>query len=134
MPVSKRKPAAAPVIVKDAKIPASPARRRAAAVPASKTAAMPEIATAQPIAAKTPQGEKREKRVRASFMLPESQIALLKELKERCLAFGANVKKGELLTAGLQVLRELPETALEAAVLPLMRPERKPAAAKKRKK
>ncbi len=136
MTASSRKPAAPA----DAATPAAPPRRRAAAKPVVNLAAPavpaepPVPAPAVPIAAPIVLKRKQEKRIRTSFALPESQIVLLAELKKRCLAFGMNVKKGELLTAGLQLLKYLPDTALEAAVLPSMRAGRKNAPVKKRKK
>lgn len=140
MTISTRKhvatPAKAPAAKKAAaKKPAAPSARRAAPAVASRTAVKPAAPTAPPVAVKVPRVLKiDEKRIRTSFALPESQIALLNELKKRCLDFGVNVKKGELLTAGLQLLKNLPETALEAAVLPTMRADRQLKAAKKRKK
>lgn len=135
MTISKRNPApakAAAARKPAVKTPAAPTVRRAAA--ASKTPAKPTVSPATLIAATPPATPRnKEKRIRTSFALPESQIALLAELKKHCLGFGVNVKKGELLTAGLQLLKNLPETALEAAVLPLMRSDRQPKVAKKRK-
>lgn len=104
------------------KVSASPARQRPAA--ASQKAAPVEPAPAA----------KKEKRIRSSFTLPESQLDLLGELKKRCLVFGVKVKKGELLAAGLRLLADLPETALEAAVLPSVRVARPPRTPKKRDK
>ncbi|WP_426173685.1 hypothetical protein [Massilia sp. TWR1-2-2] len=127
MTASTRKPAATPATPAIADKPAAPARRRAGA----KTVETPVTPIASPTALKRKQ---HEKRIRTSFALPESEIILLVELKKRCLEFGMNVKKGELLTAGLQLLKYLPETALEAAVLPSMRAGRKNAPVKKRKK
>ncbi|MET0856843.1 MAG: hypothetical protein ABWY27_08845 [Telluria sp.] len=127
MTAPTRKPPATPAAPASADKPAAPARRRAA-VKAVATPATP-IATAT-----APKRKQHEKRIRTSFALPESQIVLLAALKKRCLEFGMNVKKGELLTAGLQLLNCLPETALEAAVLPSIRAGRKNAPVKKRKK
>jgi hypothetical protein len=132
MTASTRKPATTPAAPADADQPAAPARRRAAAKTVVKLAPTPAATPAAAPAA--PKGKLHEKRIRTSFALPESQIVLLVELKKRCLEFGMNVKKGELLTAGLQLLKYLPETALEAAVLPSMRAGRKNAPVKKRKK
>lgn len=139
MTISKRKPAAAAATAPAAKKPAaktpatSGARR---AVPAAaKTAVNSPVSPAPAVTAKKPPtARNKEKRIRTSFALPESQVALLGELKKRCLAFGVNVKKGELLTAGLQLLNDLPATALEAAVLPSMRSDRQLKEGKKRKK
>lgn len=141
MTISKRTPAATPAKVPAAKKPAAkkPAAklpRRTTLAAASKTvkpAVPPAPAPAK--AAKTPPTPRNnEKRIRCSFALPESQIALLDELKRRCLGFGVSVKKGDLLTAGLQLLKNFPETALEQAVLPSMRSGRRLETGKKRKK
>lgn len=135
MTALKRKATATPAAVA-VKVSTQPTRRRAPAKPAAQAAAVPDVAPAV-ASATTPSpapAAKKEKRVRSSFTLPESQLALLGELKKRCAAFGANAKKGELLAAGLRLLHELPETALEAAVLPSMRIRRKPDAAKKSRK
>lgn len=139
MTIAKHNPATAPTKAQAAKQPAAkktpaPTVRRATAA-ASKTPAKPSVSAASSTAASTtPILRHNDKRIRTSFALPESQIALLGELKKRCLGFGVNVKKGELLTAGLQLLNKLPETALEAAVLPSMRVDRPVKLAKKRKK
>lgn len=134
MATSKRQPAAAPAAIATEKQAAAPAARRAAA-PAAKTAARPKGSAAQAAVVKPAEkAGRKEKRIRSSFTLPESQFALLSELKKRCLAFGVDVKKGELVAAGLQLLSNLPESALEASVLPSLRPDRKTAVSKKRKK
>lgn len=77
---------------------------------------------------------KPEKRVRSSFSMPDSQFALLAALKARCLTFGVSAKKGELLAAGLHMLANLPETSLEASILPFLRTDQKPPKGKKPKK
>lgn len=121
MTATKRQPAAKPPTAAT-NVPASRARPR-------PVAASQAVAPLEPAPA-----AKKEKRVRCSFTLPESQLALLGELKKRCLVFGVKVKKGELLAAGLRLLADLPETALEAAVLPSVRQPRPPATPKKRNK
>jgi hypothetical protein len=132
MTISTRKPTATSPKTAAAK---KPAAKKAAAPPlrrASAAAANSPVTPVLPVEAKKPM--KIEKRIRTSFALPESQVALLGELKKRCLGFGVNVKKGELLTAGLQSLNNLTEAALEAAVLPSMRSDRQRKTGKKRKK
>ncbi len=52
------------------------------------------------------------KMVRDSFTMPESDYALLAQLKQRCLSQGVAVKKSELLRLGLQALNALPEATL----------------------
>lgn len=66
-----------------------------------------------------------EKRIRGSFTLPEAQLVMLTELKARCLRLGINAKKGEVLAAGIELLRGLPEASFEACILPVLRPDRK---------
>lgn len=59
---------------------------------------------------------------------------MLAELKARWLSFGINPKKSELLAAGLQLLKDLPDTSLEASILPCLRSDRKVANIKKPKR
>jgi hypothetical protein len=133
MTLSNRKPVPTAASNADAGQPAAPVvSPRRAAARKTKAALMP--AAASFTAQKDQKGQHDERRVRTSFALPESQVAALGELKKRCLGFGVNAKKGELLTAGLQVLQQLSDTALEAAVLPSLRSGRRPAREKKRKK
>ena len=77
---------------------------------------------------------KKEKRVRSSFSLSESQFLLLVELKTRCLSFGITARKSELLAAGLHLLKGLSETALEASILPCLKSGRKLAKSKRSRK
>lgn len=122
MPIPKNKPAVT--------VPATAAKKAAPAARARKAA---PARTAAP-AAQIPVAAKREKRVHSSFSMPDSQFAMLAALKTRCLAFGVSAKKGELLAAGLHMLANLPDTSLEASVLPFLRLDRKPSKDKKRKK
>ena len=80
--------------------------RKAAAKPA-KTAAAVEV----PVPAESPKTTKAKKHapakpklVRDSFTLPENDYALFASLKQRALKGGADVKKSELLRAGLAML------------------------------
>jgi hypothetical protein len=66
--------------------------------------------------------------------MPESQFALIAELKTRCAAFGVSPRKSELLAAGLRMLKNLSETSLEAEILPSLRTDRKAVKGKTRKK
>lgn len=59
---------------------------------------------------------KKPKVVRDSFTFPESEYALLAALKQRVLQVGREVKKSELLRAGLAALAAMPERDLLAAV------------------
>lgn len=77
---------------------------------------------------------KKEKSVRTSFNLPESQIVALSELKARCLRLGISAKKGALLAAGIQLLRNLPEAAFTESISPYLSSEQKVPNAKMRRK
>lgn len=77
---------------------------------------------------------KKEKRVRASFSMAETQFAVLSELKARCLRLGISAKKGEVLAAGIQLLRNLSEQSFESAILPYLRTDGKLKNGEKRQK
>jgi hypothetical protein len=108
--------------------PAAAGKPRAAA----KTSSSPSPAAE--VAKKSGNEAKKEKRVRSSFSMPESQFALIAELKTRCGAFGVTPRKSELLAAGLRALQNLSETSLEAEILPSLRTDRKGVKGKQRKK
>lgn len=59
---------------------------------------------------------KKPKLVRDGFTMPEADYALLGTLKKRALAAGREVKKSELLRAGLRALAALPDAPFLAAV------------------
>jgi hypothetical protein len=98
--------------------------------PAAAKTVQPAPAPINPVATAE---VKKEKRVRTSFNMPESQLALLDELKARRLRFGINAKKGEILAAGVNLLQSLPEASFEAAIRPSLRAERKAVNGKMRK-
>lgn len=51
---------------------------------------------------------RKPKLIRDSFTFPEADYALLAELKQRALAEGHDIKKSELLRAGLLALAAMP--------------------------
>ena len=55
---------------------------------------------------------KPQKLIRDSFSFPETDYAMIGTLKQRVLALGTEVKKSELLRAGLAVLSEMPDDEL----------------------
>jgi hypothetical protein len=55
----------------------------------------------------------KQKVVRDSFTMPEDEYRVLSEIKKRCLAGGIDVKKSELLRAGLQSLAGMTQAALK---------------------
>lgn len=55
---------------------------------------------------------KKQKLLRDSFTFPENDYALIRELKQRVLLAGREIKKSELLRAGLAALAQMPEAQL----------------------
>ena len=62
---------------------------------------------------------KRDKIVRDTFKMPRGEYALIDELKQRCRALGVDVKKSEVLRAGLVAMRELTDERLSEVMRPL---------------
>ncbi|MGZ9269016.1 MAG: hypothetical protein ACXW6T_07845 [Candidatus Binatia bacterium] len=130
MALPKKKPPVA-TVPPVARKTAAPVRQRAPSARASSAVLKEQQAAVDNTSGKS---LKNEKRVHSSFSLSESQFSLLSELKTRCLTFGINPKKSELLAAGLQLLKDLPDTSLEASIIPCLRSDRKIAKIKKTKR
>ena len=62
---------------------------------------------------------KSDKMVRDTFKMPRREYELIDELKKRCRALGVEVKKSEVLRAGLVAMRELSDERLGDVVRPL---------------
>ncbi|SOE94294.1 hypothetical protein SAMN05414139_07109 [Burkholderia sp. D7] len=107
--VSKRKATAKPA-VKAAKEPQDKATQASAK---SKAKAAPAKSAGAEEKVKRP---KKEKVVRDSFTMPKSDYEKIGLLKQKCLANGVHVKKGELLRAGLLILERANIEQLTAAV------------------
>ncbi|WMW79756.1 hypothetical protein RF679_13985 [Undibacterium cyanobacteriorum] len=58
--------------------------------------------------------QKKEKLVRDSFTMPESEYAVLGEVKKECLSKGVEVKKSQLLRIGLALLKTLDVNQVQA--------------------
>lgn len=127
-PVSK-KPAATKVVAKNS-VPTKPVAKKADAVvkPAAKTKAQvaakavaesadlaaPEKSTKEHKPKKA--APKKAKLVRDSFTFPENDYVLLAVLKQRALSAGHEIKKSELLRAGLSALAAMSEADLLKAL------------------
>ncbi|WP_375507422.1 hypothetical protein [uncultured Caballeronia sp.] len=75
-----------------------------------------KTAPAEPDTHEKPKRAKKEKVVRDSFTMPKSDYDKIAALKQKCLANGVHVKKGELLRAGLLILEAANIEQLTAAV------------------
>ncbi len=62
---------------------------------------------------------KKQKMVRDSFTMPESDYAHIAAIKDRCLKAGVSVKKSEVLRAALNCLSNLSDKALTQAIADL---------------
>lgn len=60
--------------------------------------------------------EKKIKVVRDSFTLPKTELLQITEMKKRAMALGVEVKKSELIRAGLQALAGMADTAFKKAM------------------
>ena len=103
-----------------AKAPAKAQAKAPAKAPAAPTpvAAKPGKTAAKGAPAAVAKAAKaiKQKLVRDSFTFPEPEYQTLVALKKRLLAAGTEVKKGELIRAGLALLSTLDASALTAAI------------------
>lgn len=75
----------------------------------------PAKATAK-ATAKKPRKEHKEKVVRDSFTMPQSEYLKIAEIKGICLKAGMPVKKSEILRAGLKALGAMSAAQLKQAL------------------
>ncbi|MBS1227668.1 MAG: hypothetical protein H6R17_945 [Proteobacteria bacterium] len=94
-------------------VPAKASKPVTAAREASKTSAK---AVADKLGKDGKHSGKKPKLVRDSFTFPAAEYALFGTLKQRALKSGHEVKKSELLRAGLASLAALPDSALLKAL------------------
>jgi hypothetical protein len=118
-PAAKSAAAAKPAATKSAA--AKPAAKRAAVKPAAKPVAAP-APVAKPgkaVKAEKPAKPHKEKLVRDSFTMPESEYAVLGQVKKACLKNGVEVKKSELLRIGVALISRLDMATLKQVLASL---------------
>ncbi|PUE43159.1 hypothetical protein B9Z50_02035 [Limnohabitans sp. Bal53] len=114
-PAAKRQPVkttsapATPVAV----APAAPAKAKTSPAKAPQAKAADKKKAAAPTKAAK---EKKVKVVRDSFTLPKTELLQITEMKKRAMALGVEVKKSELIRAGLQALAGMADTAFKKAM------------------
>lgn len=121
---SAAKPAAArKTAAKSAAKPADPKPDTLPEVMPADAAPAQQAATPD---APAPKKAKKPKPVRDSFTMPESDYALLVELKGACLAAGFEAKKSQLLRVGLGLVKAMDMARLrrEIEALAPVRPNR----------
>ena len=82
----------------------------------AKNALSEKVPAPAKMAAKKPKKEHKEKVVRDSFTMPQSEYRKIAEIKETCLKAGLPVKKSEVLRAGLKALGEMNAAQLKHAL------------------
>ncbi|TDR72027.1 hypothetical protein [Paludibacterium purpuratum] len=113
------KPAAAkPAVAKPAAAKPVAAKPVAAkpAVDPHPAQVLAEVQVASQIRVKKKAGGKKPKLVRDSFTMPEGEYQQIAALKQRVLTLGQEVKKSELLRAGLAALSKLSNAQLQQAL------------------
>jgi catalase len=95
--------------------PAAVAKQHKAKSVAAKAAAKPKVA-AKARHSEPAEKAKKDKLVRDSFTMPESEYALISQLKKRCLAKGVAAKKSEILRAAIASLADASDASVLKAV------------------
>ena len=91
---------------------ASPAK---APTKTASTLVKPVVKKAQAVKAK-PVKEKKVKVVRDSFTIPKTEFMQIADMKKRAMTLGVEVKKSELIRAGLQLISGLQDAAFKKAL------------------
>ena len=66
--------------------------------------------------ASKPAKEKKVKVVRDSFTLPKTELLQIADMKKRAMALGIEVKKSELIRAGLQAISSMADASFKKAL------------------
>lgn len=92
-----------------------PARPKPATA-ASKKAPAPAKANPTVPSTVKPAKEKKVKVVRDSFTLPKTELLQIADMKKRAMALGIEVKKSELIRAGLRALSAMTDASFKKAL------------------
>ena len=109
-------PVKRPARAKPAKAGAAPAKPAAQPAPQAKVPKAAAPSATAPSASSKPAKEKKVKVVRDSFTLPKSELLQITDMKKRAMALGIEVKKSELIRAGLQALSSMPDPSFKKAL------------------
>ncbi len=111
-----RKKAVTPVKAAPTKVPSQtqatkPVPKKPAVKPATKPAVKKQASTpAKPLK------DKKVKVVRDSFTIPKAELLQIGEMKKRALGLGIEIKKSELIRAGLQAIASLTDASFKKAL------------------
>jgi hypothetical protein len=95
------------------KAPATPAKAKTTPANAGQTKTLDKKKSPAPTKVVK---EKKVKVVRDSFTLPKTELLQINDMKKRAMALGVEVKKSELIRAGLQALAGMADTAFKKAM------------------
>lgn len=93
-----------------------PARKAATGKTPASTVVPKAVKAAPAQEKKVKDADSKVKMIRDSFSMPKNDYVKIGELKELCLKTGMQVKKSELLRAGLHALGKLSAAQLKAAL------------------
>jgi len=106
-----KKTAVKKAAVKKAASPAKPAAK-----PVEKAVVKIQASAAPKLEVKKAKKNHKEKVVRDSFTMPQSEYRKIADIKEACLKAGMHVKKSEVLRAGLKALCEKNDAQLKQSL------------------
>ena len=94
------------------------AKSTAVKAPAKTTRTAPQkpIVKKTAIAPTKPLKDKKVKVVRDSFTIPKNELLQIGEMKKRALGLSVEIKKSELIRAGLQALASMPDASFKKAL------------------
>lgn len=95
-----------------------PSAAKKAVKPVVKSAVRKPVNTTPEPAAKKPEKKSKVKIVR-NFSMPQAEYRKIADIKEACLKAGLQVKKSEVLRAGLKVLGKMDGEQLKLAIMEL---------------
>lgn len=115
-----RKKAVTPVKAAPTKVPPqtqtqTQATKAVPKKPAVKPATKPAVKKQASTPAK-PLKDKKVKVVRDSFTIPKAELLQIGEMKKRALGLGIEIKKSELIRAGLQAIASLTDASFKKAL------------------
>ena len=101
-------------------MPAPASEAKAAAPKKAAVKAAPKKAAAKPAPVEAPREKVRKvKLVRDSFTMPETEYAVLGQVKKACLKAGVDIKKSELLRVGVALISQLDMATLQKVLASL---------------
>lgn len=111
------KPLGKPVAKPASKMTAKPVKKSPVAMPVKKISPAPVAAVKETVKSeKAAKLAKKPKVVRDSFTMPQSEYQKIGQIKALCLKSGLQVKKSEVLRAGVMALCAMSEAQLNKAM------------------